>query len=449
MSEAIQDGRSPIVPLFILDDNQIDPARNPYHSNAAVQFMCESLTDLDWTLRSEYSSRLLIMRGNPVGVLENILIALPFRAVYSNIDYTPYAKRRDSLIKDWCESSGIEFHQTEDSDLWRLDQVVRDDGEPWRVLNEYFRELSNEINKNKNLIRISSKIPKHIFLSSLPSSLPLIPAESLGSLYTPRTTVGQRGGRSEGLKRLGAQLEYVSDRPFPGIDGTSKLSAHLKFGTISPREVFARCGSLDHPVVRQLVMRSLCYRLYHSTPRLLLGESLQHSLDASIPWRSVDSGEWLAWTTGRTGLPFADAAIRQLIHEAWIHPRARMVTAVAACRYLLLDWRICEKFFASKLVDYDPILNSAGWGFGSGLGISDRRRVMSISDQGRRFDPECVYVKRWIPELAVVINEDIHNWSEERRIKYCGIDYPAPILNEADVLERSGKAWGPQSMSPS
>jgi deoxyribodipyrimidine photo-lyase len=246
--------------------------------------------------------------------------------------------------------------------------------------------------------------------------------------------------------------KYTDDRSFPGKpDSTTRISAHLKFGNISIREFFykiveASGGSLQTDLMREVVFRSHYYKIWTNQPELQREKSFYQHIDDQIPWQypSDSPEEWEAWTKGMTGFPMADAGMRQLEEEAFVHGRPRMVLATVATRYLLFDWRECARYFATKLTDYDPILNAAGWGFSCSLGENAQnvwRAPMNPFSQSKNYDPECVYIRKWIPELATVSNQDIHDWSKKTKLKYPNVKYPAPIVDQKEASTRASNLW--------
>jgi len=268
----------------------------------------------------------------------------------------------------------------------------------------------------------------------------------------------QKGGRANGVKSLAKinpdwQQVYGTNRNIPSLeDGTTRLSAHLKFGTISIRELFHKILDVSDGVIennalmREIVFRSLFYRLWGSQSRLQWQESFRQEIDAQITWKypNEEPGLWEAWKKGKTGFPLADAGMRQLECEGFVHNRPRMVLATVATKYFLFDWRECAKYFASKLTDYDPIMNASGWNYAAGLGENDQncwRSPMNPNSQCKNYDPDCCYVKRWIPELRDVPNRDILEWNAKTRKRYSQIDYPAPLVDQVQVSNIVTKMW--------
>ena len=450
-----------VLPVFIFNPDQIDEHKNAYFSHPSVQFMCESLGELDAEIRKT-GSRLHVYHGETVKVLDNLHKAWKFDQMYCNRDFTVYAKERDEKVKDWCKTSRVEYVDHDDYDIVPLEKVLMNEGtpqaRPYAVLSHYFNKFTKDAYSDKNLVRRpETESCKYKFVPSVPEAnlFPLLEKSDFAQFYKRSETLIQKGGRSNALVSL-ARVEslckkYSNDRNFPAIDGTSRLSAHLKFGNISVRELVyavleATNGNIQHDMIREVVFRSFYYKIWASQQALQRDVSYHQKIDDQIPWiYPKDAPElWKAWVDGKTGFPMADAGMRQLAYEGFVHGRPRMVLATVATRYLLFDWRECMRYFGTKLTDYDPILNSAGWGFGCSLGENAQniwRAPMNPFSQSKNYDPECEYIKKWIPELKHVDAKDIHNWSNKVKLKYPNVKYPAPIVEQKEVSSRAVNLW--------
>jgi deoxyribodipyrimidine photo-lyase len=227
------------------------------------------------------------------------------------------------------------------------------------------------------------------------------------------------------------------------------LSAHLKFGTLSVRELVAALvkpeafGRVDNPLTRELVFRSFYIKICSSRPGLQRAESFRQDIDVHIPWKRHGDPEyarlWKAWTEGNTGFPLADAGMRQLNATGYMHGRVRMVAATVLTRYFLIDWRDGARYFAQHLVDYDPCSNNMGWQFSSALGENTQnvyRAPMNPFLQSKNYDADCVYIQRWIPELKEATPKQIHTgaWSDT-------LQYPKPIVDQKVASRRAVTTW--------
>ncbi|TEB20199.1 hypothetical protein C9890_0096 [Perkinsus sp. BL_2016] len=374
-----------------------------------------------------------MFHGDTVQVLTSLHGICKFQHIFCNRDFTVFAQERDRKIHEWCRKNSVTYVDCEDYDIVPSDRVLMNEGapeaRPYTVLSHYFNKFTKDVYTNKALARrpVSESISTSTFFreSLQMENYSLYNKDDLSKLYTKKTTLIQQGGRAHGLSSLSrvdsVWQKYSNDRHYPGKqEATTRMSAHLKFGTVSIREFFykvvdASGGSLQSDLLREVVFRSFYYKIWTHRPTLQRDVSFHQHIDDQIPWRyPKDSAkDWEAWTLGMTGFPMADAGMRQLEVEGYVHGRPRMVLATVATRYLLFDWRECARFFATKLTDYDPILNAAGWGFGSSLGENAQnvwRAPMNPLLQSRNYDPECEYIKRWIPELKSVSVKDIHDW---------------------------------------
>ena len=461
LNMAVRSG-SKILPVFIFNPGQIDEKRNPYFSHPSVQFMCESLIELDSEL-TRLGSRLLMLQGETIAVLEGLHRASKLKSLFCNRDFTVFAQERDSAIRSWCDSHSITYTDCEDYDFVPLNKVVMNEGtsgaRPFPVMSQYFNKLVKDAQNDKSFVRRphSETITSDTFVRGLVTvpGFPSLEPASLEMFYKRKDTLVQKGGRSNG-ERCPAKVEelvetYSNDRNFPALERTTQISAHLKFGTVSIREFFyaivsAASGSLDTHLLREVVFRSFYYKLWTHQRELQREVSIHQRIDEQIPWKHPKDAplEWKAWITGPTGFPLADAGMRQLVVEGYVHGRPRMVLATVATRYLLFDWRECAKYFAKYLSDYDPILNAAGWVYSCSLGDNTQyicRAPMNPFRQSLNYDPDCLYIKKWIPELKDVSTRDIHDWSAKAKLKYHAVTYPAPIVDQIEVSRFVTAMW--------
>lgn len=287
--------------------------------------------------------------------------------------------------------------------------------------------------------------------------------ESVYDLYPsakPTTTVPQRGGRDYGLTLLGRAFtdlaNYYKTRDMLAAEfvdftkcGSSHLSPHLKMGTVSIREVATRMVK-NVDFIRQLFWREFYVHVAYSNPSVLCGQvstepnaNTQRKYD-SVWWDEDKRGvKWHRWTTGTTGFPAVDAGMRQLLETGEMHNRARMISASFLTKDLHIHWRRGERFFAQWLTDYDPPSNSGGWQWSSSTGADAQPyfRIFSPWRQLERFDPECAYVRRWIPELKKVPVADILNWISTHKKWSKKVGYPGPMLNHREESALSKKLF--------
>lgn len=417
-----------VIPVFIFNPVQVGPL-NKYRSHAAVQFMVESLMDLEQHIR-KIGGVLNIYMGSPEVVLKDLAHASRAGAVYVNNDYTPFSRARDAKV-----ARVVDLHGSEDVLLYPIRDerqapaAVRD--KPYLVFSAMYNKASKlNIPKPKTFRgKLSSKSyeTKHSYSLS-----------QAKGLYTTNPNLYVHGGRSSGaglLKQsIKTQSKYGSTRDFPRVH-TSQLSAHIKFGTLSIREVYhtwARKFGKGSPLVRQLFWRDFYTHIVWHKPELIAkSQSLRYQ---SIKWTN-DPKAFKRWCTGTTGFPLVDAGMRQLNATGWMHNRVRMVVSQFLSKDLWLDWRLGERYFATMLVDFDVVMNSQNWQWNAGVG-ADRSpygvRIFNPWIQSAKFDPMCEYIKTWVPELKDVPPRDIHNWSATHG-KYQGLGYPSPVVDHASA----------------
>jgi deoxyribodipyrimidine photo-lyase len=426
-----------ILAAFVFPPEQIDPSKNAYFSHPAVQFMCESLRELGKTIPIHF------YMGENVATLQTIHSTWKFDRLYQNEDYSVYAKTRDTKIKTWCEKNKVEFCSYEDYGLFPLNAGLLPDGRPYTVLAQFYKRYLKELEVRKvDGFKVDAKkFVKRRVGDEMPEA-------GLRSLYEENPHIAQRGGRIEGLKILKRIKEYKSykdTRDFPANEnGTTNVSAHLKFGTVSIREMYWACvgafGTRDHPLIRELIFREFYMKIYALRPEMQRGTAYHAALDKYIPW-TYDKKLQKAWQTGTTGFPMVDAGMRQLVRENWCHNRSRMLVASVATKYLLLDWRDCARFFYTQLVDADTFSNTAGWGWASSTGVDATlyfRAPFNPFIQSKKFDIDAEYIKRYVQELQDVDAKDIHKWYDPKvRAKYPSVSYPAPIVDHKQASARA------------
>lgn len=418
-----------VVPCFIFDSRQIEP--HPYQSAPGLQFMQQSLQDL----REQFQARgaeLTIRHGLPEEVIRQAVSQSKINAVFFNRDYTPFSRQRDEAVLQLCRTLGIDCHVLSDALLNEPEEILKSDQTPYQVFTPFYN------NARGRPVSLPEPLPAARFARS-EAGLDCHPFEAW---LREENRPSLKGGRSEALSllsRLGTLAAYDEIRDYPEAAGTSRLSAHLKFGTCSVREVFhAIQESLgpDHSLLRQLYWRDFFTHIGYHFPRVF-GQSFREKYDA-VAWAN-DPVRFQAWTEGRTGFPIVDAGMRELNATGFMHNRLRMITASFLVKDLHVDWRWGERYFARHLVDYDPCVNNGNWQWAASTGCDAQPyfRIFNPWRQQQRFDPGCRYIYRWLPELGAFPPEQIHQW--DRKHGRCG--YPEPIVNHALESERARRAF--------
>lgn len=447
-----------IIPVFIFTDVQINPKRNKYFSNGSVQFMCESLSELDRDIR-KLNSKMIFMHGDTVKTLDKLHKKFKFGSIYSHEDNTPFADKRDAAVRRWADSRGVAWNHLEDYDLYSYRAGLKDN-RPYGVFTAYYRYCL----KNLEVRPVDTfKLTKSHFLPASKLSLPgSMDSKQIHKYYMFNEDINIHGGRKNGEDRLdnlkNMNLYDKTRDDFTSETSTTKLSGHLKFGTISIREVFWRLETLygiNNGIIRELIWRSFYYRIAKYTD-VLKGRSFKGVNNPKydlIKW-SRSKSLLQKFATGQTGFPLIDAAMTNLLGDSaagitkntmlsaktfrgtnWLHNRLRMLVASFACKSLFLDFRDVEIILSRGFLDFDPSSTNGGVQWGSGVG-SDSQMSRSLSPwrQSERFDPDAVYIKKWIPALRDVPPKDIHTWFSAWH-KYPDVDYGRPIVDHTAAVK--------------
>ncbi|QQR83970.1 deoxyribodipyrimidine photo-lyase [Candidatus Peregrinibacteria bacterium] len=389
-----------VIPCFIL--NPVQLKNNPYRSDNAVQFMIESLIDLNEQL-NKVGSHLEVLEGETNAVLETLFKTGTIQALYTNRDYTPFAQKRDQAIESLCKQYNIAFFQESDALLTEPEQVRKPNGEPYTVFTPFFKRAS------KISIREPKKNAHKNYLNQISEKESI---DRLKKHISNHSNIHQHGGSREAKKRidrLGELRDYAKTRNNLAERGTSLLSPHHKFGTVSIREVYYAVLQQLGPesqLFTELFWRDFLTHIAFHFPHVFgreFKEKYQH-----IKWNANE--EWFQkWCEGKTGFPIIDAGMRELNQTGAMHNRARMITASFLVKDLQINWQWGEKYFAQKLIDYDPCVNNGNWQWAASTGCDAQPyfRIFNPLLQQKRFDPKAEYVKRWVPELRSLNTKEI------------------------------------------
>jgi len=437
---------TPHITMCFIFTEQVDKKKNLYFSNNAVEFMIESLKELSEEI-NKLGGKLYFFQGEIIDVLKKINHCVKILSIGSNYDYTPYARNRQELIMNFCSELNITFYTYEDHVLYPIltGKSNKADGNPYTVFTPY----KNHVTKNLE-IKPVDKYNTWNFKTwkELSSCKCLISIDEIDKFYTPNELANVRGGRSLGLKIL-SNIEDFSDYTEKKEYFTYKttfLAAHNHFGTVSIREVYTAVSKLkrkSHGLINELIWRDFYYNLYYHYTHMLNGMTGGINKAFRPKYNNI---KWInnkalfdKWCNGVTGIPICDAAMRQLNTTGFMPNRLRMIVANILTKLFLITWRWGEMYFAQKLKDYDPIQNSAGWGWTvTGIDPQQVFRIFSPKIQSKKFDPECQYIKTYVKELLDVPNKDIHNWEEtyEKHLEL-GIKYVEPAINYKLAYKRA------------
>ena len=379
-----------IVPAFIFDPRQV--GKNPYKSRNAVQFMVESLKELDSGLRKK-GSRLYLFYGKAEEITKNLIGGREVDSVFLNLDYTPFSRKRDSAIERVCSKEGAEFYGLHDCLLHKPGSVLKDDGEPYVVYSAFRKKAK------KNRIRKPRGNRKSSYFRGK------MRGEMGNAIY--KKVLGEenedifaQGGRKNALRilrNLEKYKNYPKERDYPAKEATTGLSPHNKFGTVSIREVYwAIAGKLGkrHGLIGELYWREFFTHIGWFFPKVFRGPFREQY--SKIRWENGKK-KFGAWCEGKTGYPLVDAGMRQLNKTGYMHNRVRMVAASFLVKDLHIDWRWGEKYFAQKLVDYDRAVNNGNWQWIASTGCDAQPyfRIFNPESQRKKYDSGDRYVEKW------------------------------------------------------
>ena len=414
---------------FIFTPEQIGRT-NSYKSNNAVQFMIESLDDLN---HNYMDGNLMTFYGKNIKVITELISILKLDYICFNRDYSPYALERDEEIMELCKKKNIVCESTPDYYLFEPGTILSGSDQPYQKFTPFYHTCLSQ-NHGKHRIPPVARGKKIHFKSYSGNaihglSISLKVAMNKFTKINPEILV--HGGRENGKHVL--QIAVKTQRHFVATHNelakqTSLLSSYIKFGCLSIREVYHAFKG-NHGLIRQLIWRDFFANLLYSFPHVL-GKAMKPNYN-KIKWHHNKS--WLhAWETGTTGFPIVDAGMRELNASGYMHNRSRLIVSSFLIKTLLQDWRVGEMYFATKLTDYDPASNNGNWQSQAGTGADSQPyfRIYNPWEQSKKHDPDAIYIKKWIPELANVPAKVIHQWNEYYNdSEFVKIDYPKPIVD--------------------
>ena len=388
-----------VLPIFIFDSEILASLEDK--TDLRVAFIHQSLALLQKQL-AEMGSSLLVFHGNPIEILKTI----EAKAVYANQDYEPYARKRDGLVKKIVEEKGSTFKTYKDHVIFEKDEVIKDDGKPYTIFTPYSRKWKSKLDESTLK---SFPTEKHVanFKKMKPMDLP-----SLAEIGFQETSFSFPAR----LVKQSIIEQYDKQRNFPAIQGTTKLSVHLRFGTVSIRKLAQVALKKNETWLNELIWRDFYQAIVWHFPQVE-NKAFKPAYD-KIEWRNNEK-EFAAWCEGRTGYPIVDAGMRELNATGFMHNRLRMITASFLTKHLLIDWRWGEAYFAKKLLDFDLAANNGGWQWAasSGCDAAPYFRVFNPQLQTEKFDSQFEYIKKWVTEFGT-------------------IHYPKPIVDHKYARER-------------
>lgn len=397
----------PVLPIFIFDTNILDKLENK--EDKRVDFIFQALEKLNEYLEKQGKS-IQIFYGKPLEIYENLSQQYEIGNVFCNEDYEPYAIKRDQEIKDFLASKNINFYQFKDQVIFQKDEIVKADGKPYTVYTPYSRQWLLKFNdQNLEFFSSEKKLDNLLNIEKQNISLEHIGFKKTNYLFEPPKI------------NLEILEKYHETRNLPTKE-TSQMSVHLRFGTISTRKlVKTACKLNDNTYLKELIWREFFMQILWHFPKVI-----HHSFKEKYDKISWENNEELfqKWCEGTTGYPIVDAGMRELNETGLMHNRVRMVCASFLTKHLLTDWRFGEAYFAEKLMDYDLSANNGNWQWsaGSGCDAAPYFRVFNPEEQQKKFDPNFIYIKKWVKEFGTS-------------------RYPKPIIEHKFARERALKRY--------
>jgi len=381
---ALKSGK-PVLPIFIFDKNILDAL--PDKNDRRVSFIYDTLNKIQEQLVQSGTSLHLIY-DTPLNAFKKLAEEYKINEVFTNHDYEPYAIKRDDEIAEFLKDRGIRFSSFKDQVIFEKNEVLKPDGKPYTIFTPYSKTWKANL---------------------LPENLSSFPSEENSSSF-----LKTRPLRFHSLKEIGFnQTDYAvpgisidpsiisnyhNTRNIPSVNGTSRLSVHLRFGTVSIRQLVTAAKELNEQWLNELIWREFFMMILFHFPYVVSGcfkTKYNH-----IKWRNNEK-EFELWCKGETGYPIVDAGMRELNETGHMHNRVRMVVASFLTKHLLIDWRWGEAYFAEKLLDFELSSNNGNWQWAAGCGCDAAPyfRVFNPSEQTKRFDPDLIYIKKWIRDF--------------------------------------------------
>lgn len=388
-----------VIPIFIFDDNIISELDS---LDPRLTFIHTCLSSISAKLQKEFSSSIYGLKGTPLNIWKFLLTNFNIESVYANEDYEPYAIKRDNEIKELLFENGISFNLYKDQVIFAKNDILKKDGKPYTVFtpykNQWLKNFRSSLTEENN-----SEILSNYCLEKFP--------------FPNLTELGFAKSDIQIEPYSISHLEnYNAERNFPALNNTSFLSPHLRFGTVSVRNIIGQIKG-NETFLSELIWREFFMQILFHFPDVVK-HNFKRKYD-QIPWRN-NLDEFEKWKQGKTGYPMVDAGMRQLNATGYMHNRVRMVVASFLCKHLLIDWRWGEAYFAKKLLDYELSSNNGNWQWAAGTGCDAAPyfRVFNPTEQVKKFDKDMAYINKWVPELN-------------------SLDYPAPMVNHKEARERA------------
>ncbi len=389
--------------IFIFDKSILSKLEDK--ADARVTFIHDQITRLQKELNALGSS-IWVYHSTPAECFTELIKNNTIKNIYTNHDYEPYAKQRDASVAELVGKAGIGFHTYKDQVIFEKDEVLKDDGKPYTVFtpykNKWYKKLTDYYLK---------AYPTETYFKQFNKEKNSTSVLSLSDIGFTRTTIEIPGAEYKSILK-----EYHSKRDFPAVKGTSRISVHLRFGTVSIRELARNANGKSEVWLNELIWRDFYFMIIWHFPHAAKN-SFKPAYD-KIEWRNNEE-EFEKWCEGKTGYPIVDAGMRELNATGFMHNRVRMIVASFLIKHLMIDWRWGEAYFAKKLLDFELASNNGGWQWASSSGCDAAPyfRIFNPYEQTKKFDSQFLYIKKWVPEFQE-------------------LTYPAPIVDHKFARER-------------
>ncbi|GLU54023.1 cryptochrome/photolyase family protein [Dyadobacter frigoris] len=399
----------PVLPLFIFDKTILDKLENK--DDKRITFIYDAIIAIQKELKKQ-DSDILVRYGAPLEIWKDLIEEYDIAEVYTNKDYESYAKERDGQVKDLLSKNGAELKSFKDQVIFEKQEVLTGQNTVYTVFTPYSRAWKAKLN---DFYLSSYPTEKYFsnFFKTKPNPTPSY--KEIGFIETDHAFPDENV-KSDLIEK------YEENRNYPAIPGTSRMGLHLRFGTVSIRELARKASEHSQTYLNELIWRDFYFQILWNFPHVGQGKAFRADYD-KIKWRNNEK-EFELWCQGKTGYPLVDAGMHQLNETGFMHNRVRMVTASFLTKHLLIDWRWGEAYFAEKLLDYDLSANNGGWQWvaGSGTDAAPYFRIFNPEAQAAKFDPKGEYIKKWVPELN-------------------SMNYPTPMVDHKFARERCLKTY--------
>ena len=378
---------NPVLPVFIFDKNILDKLEDK--KDRRVEFIHNAVSEMQDELL-KFGSSLLVKYGSPEEIFPALLNEYDVSEIYTNHDYETYAHDRDNAVSEYAMSEGVEFKTYKDHVIFEKNEVLSGAGTPYTVFTPYSRKWKEKALDTSYLESYPNEEYFNNFLKA--EEMPIPSLEDMG-FEKVEYNFPSKEVRENIVKN------YAEKRNFPAIEGTSRLSVHLRFGTVSIRDLARKAKDLSETWLNELIWRDFYANILYHFPHVGQGHAFRREYE-KIEFRNNEV-EFQKWCEGKTGYPIVDAGMREMNATGFMHNRVRMITASFMIKHLLIDWRLGEAYFAKKLNDFDLASNNGGWQWaaGSGCDAAPYFRVFNPRLQTEKFDKSLEYIKKWVPEL--------------------------------------------------